>query len=202
MNDLPLLSASKVTKRFASVLAVDDLSFEVRPDEIFAPLGPNGAGKSTTVRMLAGITRPDSGSLEFRLGDGRPSPWIEPSRLGYLSEERGLYPDQRVLPTLIYFASLRGVDRATAHARAGTWLERFGLTDRANDKVNTLSKGNQQKVQFIASVLHEPLLAMLDEPFSGFDPENQDLVSSMIRELRAMGTTVVLSADHMDLVET
>jgi ABC-2 type transport system ATP-binding protein len=202
VTEHPLLSVTGVSKRFASVLAVDDLSFEVRPGEIFALLGPNGAGKSTTVRMVAGITQPDRGSMAFRLGDGPMSPRIEPARLGYLPEERGLYPDQRVLATLAYFASLRGIDRPTALARATGWLERFGLGERANDKVNTLSKGNQQKVQFIASVLHEPSLAILDEPFSGFDPVNQDLVSAMIRELRAAGMTVVLSAHHMDLVET
>ena len=184
------------------MLAVDDLSFEVRPGEIFALLGPNGAGKSTTVRMLAGITLPDSGSLEFRPNGAGPTPTIDPATLGYLPEERGLYPDQRVLPTLEYFASLRGVERSAARARATGWLDRFGLSDRAQDKVNALSKGNQQKVQFIASVQHQPLLAVLDEPFSGFDPVNQDLVIGMIRELRAEGMTVVLSAHHMDLVET
>lgn len=198
----PLLRATGVTKRFSSVLAVDDLSFEVRPGEIFALLGPNGAGKSTTVRMLAGITQPDTGTFEFQLGDGSPQRTIDPAKLGYLPEERGLYPDQRVLPTLEYFASLRGVARDAARAGASRWLERFGLADRAQDKVNTLSKGNQQKVQFIASVQHGPRLAVLDEPFTGFDPVNQDLVSTMIRELRADGMTVVLSAHHMDLVET
>ncbi len=209
MTDPPLLSVESVSKRFASVQAVDDLSFEVRRGEIYALLGPNGAGKSTTVRMLAGITQPDTGSIAFRLpraGDertsGATSSRPDPARLGYLPEERGLYPDQKVLPTLVYFASLRGLDRETAEARASEWLERFGLLDRANEKVNALSKGNQQKVQFIASVLHGPALAVLDEPFSGFDPVNQDLVSTMIRELRDAGMTVVLSAHHMDLVET
>lgn len=220
MNSGPILSVDRVSKRFSTVLAVDELSFEVRRGEIFALLGPNGAGKSTTVRMVAGITQPDSGSIAFDAepGDGageaeagrgmrngvgvRAARRLEPSRLGYLPEERGLYPDQRVMPTLTYFASLRGVEPAAAQARAREWLARFELDERANDKVSALSKGNQQKVQFIASVLHQPVLAVLDEPFSGFDPVNQDLVSEMIRELRDGGMTIVLSAHHMDLVES
>ncbi|HET8984263.1 MAG TPA: ATP-binding cassette domain-containing protein [Trueperaceae bacterium] len=202
MTTPPLVRVDGVTKRFTTVLAVDDLSFEVRPGEIFALLGPNGAGKSTTVRMLAGITQPDSGSLTFDLGGHAPTSTVDPATLGYLPEERGLYPDQRVLPTLEYFASLRGIERDTARQRAAEWLDRFGLGERSNDKVNSLSKGNQQKVQFIASVQHRPLLAVLDEPFSGFDPVNQDLVSTMIRDLRAEGMTVILSAHHMDLVES
>lgn len=203
MNSEPLLTVESVSKTFSSVTAVDGLSFEVRRGEIFALLGPNGAGKSTTVRMLAGITQPDSGSLTFRLTPGsRPTGKADPQRLGYLPEERGLYADQQLVRTLEYLAALRGLDRLTARQRAHAWLERFGLAERANDKVQTLSKGNQQKIQFVASILHEPGLAVLDEPFSGFDPVNQDLVLSMIRELRDRGMTIVLSAHHMDLVET
>lgn len=200
MNAQPILSADNVSKRFSSVLAVDELGFEVRPGEIFALLGPNGAGKSTTVRMLAGITQPDTGELTFRLA-GSSSSKAPPQLIGYLPEERGLYADQRILPTLAYLAGLRGVDRKVAEERAKHWLGRFDLAERLDSKVNELSKGNQQKVQFIASVLHEPQLAILDEPFSGFDPVNQDLVSQIIRELRAAGMTIVLSAHHMDLVE-
>ncbi len=197
-----VLSSQSVSKRFSSVVAVDRLSFEVRPGEIFALLGPNGAGKTTTVRMLVGISQPDDGQLLFRLGPGRPQHNADPRLLGYLPEERGLYGDQKLVKTLVYLASLRGVEPRTARQRALEWLERFGLADRAEDKVQTLSKGNQQKVQFIASILHNPELAVLDEPFSGFDPVNQDLVLSMIRELRDAGMTIVLSAHHMDLVET
>lgn len=202
MSATPLLSVDRVSKRFATVLAVDELSFEARRGEVFALLGPNGAGKSTTVRMLAGITQPDSGTITFRLPGAEPARSPDRSRLGYLPEERGLYPEQRVLPTLVYLAALRGLSPAEARRRAEAWLERFGLAGRANDRLGTLSKGNQQKVQFIAAVLHEPALAVLDEPFSGFDPVNQDLVSAVIRELRSAGMTVVLSAHHMDLVET
>ena len=203
MNTYPLLSVDNVTKRFTSVLAVDSLSFEVRRGEIYALLGPNGAGKSTTVRMIAGITQPDTGRLTFRVnGTDGVTARAKPHMLGYLPEERGLYQDQALLRTLVYLAQLRGVDRDTAKSRAMQWLERFGLAERAQAKVNELSKGNQQKIQFIASVLHEPKIAILDEPFSGFDPVNQDLVSTIIRELREAGMTIVLSAHHMDLVET
>src|SRR5690625_1038538 len=198
-----VLTAESVTKRFASVVAVDRLSFEVRPGEIFALLGPNGAGKTTTVRMLAGITQPDTGQLSLRLAPGAPATGrADPQQLGYLPEERGLYGDQKLISTLEYLAALRGLDRSVSRQRALTWLERFELADRARDRVQTLSKGNQQKIQFVASILHEPSLAVLDEPFSGFDPVNQDLVLSMIRELRDRGMTIVLSAHHMDLVET
>ncbi len=190
-----------MSKRFTSVTAVDELSFDVERGSIFALLGPNGAGKSTTVRMITGITRPDTGELGFSLDGDAVTRRPDPAQLGYLPEERGLYPDQKILDTLIYLARLRGIDAQAARERAMNWLDRFGLAGRAIDKVNALSKGNQQKVQFIASVLHEPRLAVLDEPFSGFDPVNQDLVSSIIRELKDQGMTVVLSAHHMDLVE-
>jgi ABC-2 type transport system ATP-binding protein len=189
-----------VVKRYASVTAVDGVSFAVRRGEVFALLGPNGAGKSTLVRMLVGIVAPDAGRLRFDL-DGAVADRADPARIGYLPEDRGLYADAKVLPMIVYLASLRGVERREAARRAGVWLERFDLAARANDRVDALSKGNQQKVQLIASLLHEPTVVVLDEPFSGFDPVNQDLLSRLIRELRAAGTTVILSAHHMDLVE-
>jgi ABC-2 type transport system ATP-binding protein len=190
-----------VVKRYAAVTAVDGVSFAVRRGEVFALLGPNGAGKSTLVRMLVGIVAPDEGRLRFDLG-GAVTDRADPARIGYLPEDRGLYADAKVLPMIVYLASLRGIERAEAARRAHAWLERFDLAARANDRVDALSKGNQQKVQLIASLLHEPALAVLDEPFSGFDPVNQDLVSRLIRELRDAGTTAVLSAHHMDLVES
>jgi ABC-2 type transport system ATP-binding protein len=179
---------------------VDGVSFAVQRGEVFALLGPNGAGKSTVVRMLCGILQPDEGRLRFDLGAGETDR-ADPARVGYLPEDRGLYADAKVLPMIVYLASLRGLERAEAARRARTWRERFDLGARANDRVDALSKGNQQKVQLIASLVHEPTLAILDEPFSGFDPVNQDLVSRLILELRDGGTTVVLSAHHMDLVE-
>jgi ABC-2 type transport system ATP-binding protein len=189
-----------VVKRYASVTAVDGVSFAVERGEVFALLGPNGAGKSTVVRMLCGIIAPDAGSLRFDLGSGERAV-ADPLRTGYLPEDRGLYADAKVLPMIVYLAGLRGMERGEAERRARSWLERFDLVGRESDRVDSLSKGNQQKVQLIAALLHEPALAILDEPFSGFDPVNQDLVSRLIRELRDAGTTVLLSAHHMDLVE-
>jgi len=196
----PTIVVEDVVKRYAAVTAVDRVSFAVERGEVFALLGPNGAGKSTLVRMLCGIIAPDEGRLRFDLGDGERQS-ADPLRTGYLPEDRGLYADAKVLPMIVYLAGLRGLERAEAERRARTWLERFDLAGREDERVDALSKGNQQKVQLIASLLHEPALAILDEPFSGFDPVNQDLVSRLIGELRDAGTTVLLSAHHMDLVE-
>jgi len=195
-----ILEVEGVEKTFGSVRAVDGLSFHVRRGEIFAFLGPNGAGKSTTVRMLVGILRPDTGTIRFELA-GRDPSRPAPSKIGYLPEDRGLYPDVQVIRTLVYMGVIRGMERRQARTAAMTWLERLGLADRADDRLDTLSKGNQQKVQFIAAVLHQPAFAVLDEPFSGFDPVNQDLFLDIVRELRDAGTTVLLSAHQMQLVE-
>ncbi len=192
--------AEGIVKRYASVTAVDGVTFAVERGEVFALLGPNGAGKTTVVRMLCGIIAPDEGRLRFDLGSG-PRGAADPLRTGYLPEDRGLYADAKVLPMIVYLASLRGMAAAEAERRARAWLERFDLSGRERDRVDALSKGNQQKVQLIAALLHEPALAILDEPFSGFDPVNQDLVSRLIRQLRDAGTTVILSAHHMDMVE-
>lgn len=187
-----------VSKHFATVCAVDSVSFQVRRNEIFALLGPNGAGKTTLLRMLLGLIHPDSGRIEFS-GDGARPP--APSETGYLPEDRGLYPDVSVLDTLTYFGTLRGMKRRAAHAAAGSWLERMDLGDRGREPLKSLSRGNQQKIQFISAVLHAPMFAVLDEPFSGLDPLNQDLFLSLIRELRDRGATVLLSAHQMQLVE-
>ena len=196
----PLLAVSGVTKRFGDVVAVDDLSLQVQRGEIFALLGPNGAGKTTLVRMANRIIEPDAGAITYGFpGDEARSP--APGRLGYLPEDRGLYRDVPLLRTLVFFGGLRGMARGAAESEARLWLERFELADRADHKLETLSKGNQQKVQFIAAVLHRPELAFLDEPFSGLDPLNQALFLELLGELRAGGTTIVLSAHQMDLVE-
>jgi ABC-2 type transport system ATP-binding protein len=191
-----LLAVRGVRKAFGELVAVEGLSFEVRPGEIFGFLGPNGAGKTTTLRMLMGITSPDAGEVVF---DGRPS--VDATRAGYLPEERGLYEDMPVVETLAYLGALRGMREPEARAAARGWLERLGLADRATAKVQTLSKGNQQKVQFAGAVLHRPALAVLDEPFAGLDPLNQDLFLGLMRGLREQGTAVLLSAHHLDLVE-
>ncbi|MCH8556661.1 MAG: ATP-binding cassette domain-containing protein [Balneolia bacterium] len=195
-----MLKFKNVVKKFTKVRAVDDLSFEIKKGEIFALLGPNGAGKTSSVRMIMQIMEPDSGSITFgpsvMQGDK-----VNRSKLGYLPEERGLYQDAPIIKTLVYLSTLRGSDPAEAQKKANAWLDRFGILDRKAEKISTLSKGNQQKVQFIASILHEPEFAILDEPFSGFDPINQELISDIIRELRDGGMTILLSAHQMQLIE-
>lgn len=194
----PFLDVRSVRKRFASVQAVSDLSLTVRPGEIFALLGPNGAGKSTLLRMLVGITRPDEGTVRWpSLGVDR----LPASALGYLPEDRGLYQDMPLVAVLTYFGSLRGLAPDAARRAAEHWLDRLELLPRAKEKVSTLSKGNQQKVQFAAAVLHRPVCAILDEPFSGLDPLNQELFLRLVTELRDQGTTVILSAHQLALVE-
>lgn len=200
MSDKKILAVESIEKEFGTVRAVDRLSFHVRQGEIFGFLGPNGAGKSTTVRMLVGILQPDAGEIRFTLPGSSPAT-PDPSQLGYLPEDRGLYPDVPVIRTLTYMGVIRGMDRREARAAGLTWLERLGLAERANDKLDSLSKGNQQKVQFIVAVIHRPAFAILDEPFSGLDPVNQELFLDILRELRESGTTVLLSAHQMQLVE-
>ena len=195
---IPVVTVSGVTKRFGEITAVDDLSLTVGEGRIVALLGPNGAGKSTLIRMIVGLIRPDRGSIE-RVADKaatRPR-----GRLGYLPEERGLYQDMPILRTLTYFGTLHGMQPEKAKEAARGWLARLGLDARGSEKVKALSKGNQQKVQFVASILHQPPLAILDEPFSGLDPVNQDVFLELIRELRDAGTTIIFSAHQMTLVE-
>lgn len=193
----PLLSVQSVSKTYATVRAVDGISLDVAPGEMVALLGPNGAGKTTLLRMLVGITRPDQGRIVW---DGRTGA-LEAASLGYLPEDRGLYQDVPILRTLCYFARLRGVPGTEAERLGIEWLGRLGLKDRAAEKLAALSKGNQQKVQFAAAVLHRPRIAILDEPFSGLDPVNQELFLGIMRDLRTAGTTVLFSAHQMSLVE-
>ena len=192
----PVLSVRGIRKAFKDRVAVEDLSFDVKPGEIFGFLGPNGAGKTTSLRMILGITHPDRGTVAF---EGRPD--VDRTRLGYLPEERGLFEDQKVIDTLTYLGELRAMRARDARASAHAWLERLGLADRAKAKLNELSKGMQQKIQFAAAVLHAPTLAVLDEPFSGLDPLNQELFLEIVRELRDKGTTVLFSAHQLNLVE-
>ncbi len=191
------LTIDRVEKRYSTVQAVAGISLEVQPGEAVALLGPNGAGKTTLLRMLVGITRPDRGRIVWQGGASS----LPPADLGYLPEDRGLYQDMPIKRTLTYFARLRGIAGPEAERRASTWLERFELGDRAKEKLSALSKGNQQKVQLAAAILHSPRFAILDEPFSGLDPINQELFLSIVRELRAAGTTLLFSAHQMSLVE-
>ncbi|NOT33298.1 MAG: ATP-binding cassette domain-containing protein [Candidatus Eisenbacteria bacterium] len=191
-----LLEVRSIAKRYGDLQAVHPLTFEVRRGEIFGFLGPNGAGKTTTLRMLLGITRPDGGEVRF---DGARG--LDPMRAGYLPEERGLFDDMPILETLVYLGELHGMRASDARTEATTWLDRFGLADRARTRLGILSKGNQQKVQLAAALLHRPALAVLDEPFSGLDPLNQELLFGVLNELCASGSAVLLSAHQLDLVE-
>ena len=194
------LLIENVHKRYANVTAIKSLSFNVNQGEIFALLGPNGAGKSSLVRMLTGFTAPDSGKISLTI-EGKTYSSIPSNTLGYLPEDRGLYPEKSVIKNLIYFAQLNGVDKKTALSQAKYWLERFDLLDRIDAQLKTLSKGNQQKVQLITAVIHQPKWVILDEPFSGLDPVNQEKVVTFLSELKAKGMTVILSAHQMSMVE-
>jgi ABC-2 type transport system ATP-binding protein len=194
----PAIWADRLHKSFASVVAVNQLSLQIERGAIFGLLGPNGAGKTTTIRMLMDIIKPDSGEarvLGRRPGEAR-------TRVGYLPEERGLYRGLRVHECLTYFGQLKGMPRAEAARRATMLLERVELADRARARVQELSRGMQQKAQIAATLIHDPELVILDEPFQGLDPVNVDLVRTLIRELRAQGKTIVLSAHEMSLVES
>jgi ABC-2 type transport system ATP-binding protein len=200
-----LVSLRQVRKEFATVTAVGDISLDIPRGGVFALLGPNGAGKTTLLRMILGLILPDAGTISWHDGiaAGRHGGPGSPDRrsIGYLPEDRGLYPDVEVLRTLVYFGTLRGMSREAARSAAVEWLERLQLADRAGEPLKSLSKGNQQKVQFISAVLHRPQLSVLDEPFSGLDPLNQDLFLGLIRDLGSEGRTVLLSAHQLQLVE-
>ena len=193
-----MLSIRNVTKRFDGIVAVDDLSFDIPEGCIFGFLGPNGAGKTTTMRMILDIIRPDSGTITWR---GLPVSEEVRRRFGYLPEERGLYQKMKVGDELLFFARLLGLDSLTAGRKVGEWLERFGIDDRRNSRVEELSRGNQQKVQVITALLHEPELALLDEPFTALDPINAELLEEELRTIRDAGKTVVLSSHRMEQVE-
>jgi len=193
-----MLSVSHLQKRFSAVVAVDDISLDARPGEILGLLGPNGAGKTTTIRLILDIIQPDTGTIAF---DGRPfSPGVR-NMIGYLPEERGLYRKNKLLNTILYFASLKGVRSSVARERALQWLGRFNLTFYADKKIEELSKGNQQKVQFIIAVLHDPWLVILDEPFSGLDPVNQIVLKDELMRLKQAGKTIMFSTHVMDQAE-
>jgi ABC-2 type transport system ATP-binding protein len=185
-------------KQFDGVRAVDDVSFVVEKGDVYGFLGPNGAGKTTTLRMIMGIIQQDSGSIEL---NGENINNLCRENLGYLPEDRGLYQKQKLEETIIYFAILRGLDKMDAKTKTNEWLERFGLGDQGNRKIEELSKGNQQKIQFILSLIHDPSLLILDEPFTGLDPLNQLLLKEIIQEKREEGKTILFSTHQMEQVE-
>lgn len=192
------VSVSSVSKSFGSVTAVSDVSFAVNPGEIFGLLGPNGAGKTTTIRMMLDIFKPDAGDISV-FGGGMDED--KKRRIGYMPEERGLYKDQKLDQTLIFLAQLKGVDKAVAQERLDMWLKRLDLYDHRQKKVQELSKGMQQKAQLIATLLHEPDLIVIDEPFSGLDPVNTRLVKDIIEEQRQANKAIIMSTHMMYQVE-
>lgn len=183
-----------------TLVATEGVSFDVQDRQIFALLEPNGAGKSTLVRMMIGMLPPDHGAIEWLTEEPKVVP-LQAHEIGYLPEDRGLYRDRKVGRILEYFGRLRAMNREQAKAAAREWAERMEVSQYLDDKLETLSKGNQQKVQVAAAVLHRPRVAMLDEPFSGLDPINQEMMLEVIRHLREHGTTVILSAHQLELVE-
>lgn len=193
-----MLHIHSVTKRFDGLTAVDDVDFEVHQGEIYGFLGPNGAGKTTTIRMIMGIIEPDDGEITF---SGNPIRTLSVNTFGYLPEERGLYQKQKLHETIVYFGVLKGLREHEAKSRATEWLKRFNLSDYSNKKIQELSKGNQQKVQFILTLLHNPKLVVLDEPFTGLDPVNQLLLKDIIKEKQAEGVTFMFSTHNMEQVE-
>ncbi len=192
------IKVSNVTKRFGEFTAVEDLSFNVRAGRVFGFLGPNGAGKTTTIRMIVGITFPDEGSIE--LNGERISHKLQ-SRIGYLPEERGLYKKMRVLDQLRYFAALKDVPGNEIDKRIDFWLDRMQLSEWKKKKTTDLSKGMQQKIQFIATVLHDPDVLILDEPFSGLDPINVEFLMDVIDEYKSADKTIIFSTHLMSTAE-
>jgi ABC-2 type transport system ATP-binding protein len=192
------LRVSNVTKRFGDFTAVDDISFDVRAGRVFGFLGPNGAGKTTTIRMIVGIMAPDEGDIEL-FGE-HVSPALQ-NRIGYLPEERGLYKKLKVVDQLKYFAALKGVSGSEAEKRIDFWLERMRLSEWKRKKTTDLSKGMQQKIQFISTVLHDPDLLILDEPFSGLDPVNVEFMIDVLSEFRTQKKTVIFSTHLMETAE-
>lgn len=185
-------------KRFGEIVALDDVSLQVRPGRVLGFLGPNGAGKTTAMRAIFGLVRLDGGDVRW---GGQPVGLTERLRFGYMPEERGLYPRMSLREQLVYFASLHGLTAAAAHAAASDWLERLALIDRANAKVEELSHGNQQRAQLAAALLHQPDLLVLDEPFAGLDPLAVRTLAGVLRGEAARGAAVLFSSHQLELVE-
>lgn len=197
-NTNPIIEVQGVTKRYANHLAIDEVSFSVSRGTIFGLLGPNGAGKTTLIRMINQITASDNGTIFF---DGRPIQKDDVERIGYLPEERGLYKKMKVGEQALYLAQLKGVSKQIALERLVYWFRKFEIVGWWDKKVEELSKGMQQKVQFITTIIHQPDFLILDEPFSGFDPINTNIIKTEILRLKEEGTTIILSTHNMESVE-
>jgi len=192
------LSLSHIQKKYGNYFASNDVSFEIPKGKIFGMLGPNGAGKTTLIRMITRITFPDSGTILF---NGEKLKEIHTNNIGYMPEERGLYKTMKVYEHLIYLARLKDLSAADAKKRVNYWIEKFQIADWRDKKIEELSKGMAQKAQFIATVLHDPDLLILDEPFSGLDPINTKLIEDEIYELKNAGKTIIFSTHRMEQVE-
>jgi ABC-2 type transport system ATP-binding protein len=193
-----MLELVGLRRSYGSTLALDDLSFSASAGRLLGFVGPNGAGKTTAMRIVLGVLEPDAGEV---LWQGRRIDAATRRRFGYMPEERGLYPKMRVRDQLVHFARLHGLAAGDAHSAADTWIERLGLAERAGDKVETLSLGNQQRVQLGVALVHDPEVLVLDEPFSGLDPTGVDVMSGVLAERAARGVPVVFSSHQLELVE-
>ena len=193
-----MLELQGLTRRYGDLVALDDLSFTVAEDQMFGFVGPNGAGKTTAMRIILGVLAPDAGEVRWR---GQPMNDEIRKHIGYLPEERGLYPKMRVRDQLEYFARLHGLGPSTAADAAGYWIERLGVAERAGDRVEQLSLGNQQRVQLAAALVHDPEVLVLDEPFSGLDPVGVDVLAGVLAERAANGIPVIFSSHQLELVE-
>jgi len=193
-----VLSCEGLEKRFGDVVALDGATFEVRPGRILGFLGPNGAGKTTTMRCIFDLIHPDAGEVRW---NGAPVTSEQRLRFGYMPEERGLYPKMAIREQLVYFARLSGMGRGEANDAADRWLATFGLADRATSKLEQLSHGNQQRVQLATALVHDPELAVLDEPFAGLDPIGMEALSETLHSLAASGVGIIFSSHQLDLVE-
>jgi len=193
-----VVEVKHVVKSYADKVAVDDISFSIARGEIFGLIGPNGAGKTTTIKMMMDIIKPDSGTVEIlgeKLGEATKN------KLGYMPEERGLYKKQRVMDTIIYFATLKGMNARVAEERANQLLQKTNMLPNARKKIDELSKRMSQTIQFIVTIIHEPQLIIVDEPFAGLDPVNTELMKNIFTELRQQGTAIILSTHQMNQVE-
>ena len=193
-----ILQLEQVVKNYGDTVAVDHVSFSIPKGRVFGLLGPNGAGKTSLIRIITSITRADSGTIHF---NGQPLQSLHAERIGYMPEERGLYKKMKVGEQLLYLAQLKGLEFREARHRLRQWMMRFDIMSWWNKKVDELSKGMQQKVQFISTVVHEPDLLILDEPFSGLDPINTSLIKSEIKELNRKGVSIIFSTHRMEQVE-
>jgi ABC-2 type transport system ATP-binding protein len=193
-----VVEINHVVKSYADKVAVDDLSFTIAQGEIFGLIGPNGAGKTTTIKMIMDIIKPDSGEVTI-LGEKLSE--ATKDKLGYLPEDRGLYKKQRVLDTIIYFASLKGMNPRLAGEKANQLLNQTGMLPNARKKIDELSKGMSQLIQFIVTIIHEPQLIILDEPFGGLDPVNTELLKKILADLRTQGKAIILSTHQMNQIE-